>query len=123
MMLSNDELNDEFDQMYGKESKSESENKIAKAIKLTDNISSIGIKKAILKDENASLQSVIESMQISHSSCILIINNNKITGIFTERDVITKVVAKNIDLESEKICNYMTKNPETLKSDDSIAFA
>ena len=62
-------------------------------------------------------------MQTSHSSCILIINNNKITGIFTERDVITKVVAKNIDLESEKICNYMTKNPETLKSDDSIAFA
>ena len=37
MMVSNDELNDEFNQMYGKES--ESEDKIAKAIKLTDNIS------------------------------------------------------------------------------------
>ena len=120
-MLSNDELNDEFDQMYGKES--ESENKIAKAIRLTDNISSIGIKKAILKDEDASLQSAIESMQSSHSSCILIINDNKIIGIFTERDVITKVVAKNLDLENEKICNYMTNNPETLHSDDSIAFA
>ena len=33
-MLSNDELNDEFDQMYGKES--ESENKIAKANKQID---------------------------------------------------------------------------------------
>ena len=120
-MLSNDELNDEFNEMYGKET--ESENKIAKAIKLTDNISSIGIKKAILKDQDVSLQSVIESMQTSHSSCILIINNNKITGIFTERDVITKVVGKNVNLENEKICNYMTKNPETLKSDDSIAFA
>ena len=117
----NDELNDEFNEMYGKES--ESENKIAKAIKLTDNISSIGIKKAILKDENASLQSVIESMQLSHSSCILIINNNKITGIFTERDVITKVVGKNVNLENEEICNYMTNKPEILHSDDSIAFA
>ena len=29
-MLSNDELNDEFDQMYGKESKSESEIKLQK---------------------------------------------------------------------------------------------
>ena len=120
-MFSKDELNDEFEQMYGKES--ESEDKIAKAIKLTDNISSIGIKKAILKDEDASLQSVIESMQSSHSSCVLIINNNKITGIFTERDVITKVVAKNVDLKNEKICNYMTNNPEILHSDDSIAFA
>ena len=120
-MFSKDELNDEFEQMYGTES--ESEDKIAKAIKLTDNISSMGIKKAILKDENASLQSVIESMQTSPSSCILIINNNKITGIFTERDVITKVVAKNVDLGNEKICNYMTHNPEILHSDDSIAFA
>ena len=117
----NDELNDEFNEMYGKES--ESENKIAKAIKLTDNISSIGIKKAILKDENASLQSVIKSMQISHSSCILIINNNKITGIFTERDIITKIVSRNVDLKNEKICDYMTNNPEILQSDDSIAFA
>ena len=52
-----DEINDEFNQMYGKES--ESENKIAKAIKLTDNISSIGIKKAILKNEDATIESVI----------------------------------------------------------------
>jgi len=121
MMISNDELNDEFNQMYGKES--EAENKIAKAIKLTDNISSIGIKKAILKDEETSIQSVIESMQTTHSSCIIIINNDKITGIFTERDVVTKIVSKNVDIKNEKICNYMTNNPETLQPDDSIAFA
>jgi len=121
IMFSNDKLNDEFNEMYGKES--ESENKIAKAIKLTDNISSIDIKKAILKNENASLQSVIESMQLSHSSCILIINNNKIIGIFTERDVITKVVGKDVNLGNEEICNYMTNKPEILYSDDSIAFA
>ena len=120
-MFSNDELDDEFEKIYGKES--ESGNKIAKAIKLTDNISNIGIKKAILKDKDASLQSVIESMQSSHSSCILITSYNKITGIFTERDVITKIVARNIDLENEKICDYMTNNPETLQSDDSLAFA
>jgi len=121
MMISNDELNDELNQMYGKES--EAENKIAKAIKLTDNISSIGIKEAILKDEEASIQSVIESMQTTHSSCIIIINNDKITGIFTERDVVTKIVSKNVDIKNEKICNYMTNNPETLQPDDSIAFA
>ena len=121
MMVSNDELNDEFNQMYGKES--ESEDKIAKAIKLTDNISSIGIKKAILKDEETSIQSVIESMQTTHSSCILLINNNNnITGIFTERDVVTKIVSRNVDIENEKICDYMTNNPETLQPDDSIAF-
>ena len=95
-MISNDEINDEFNQMYGKNT--ESEDKIAKAIKVTDTISSIGLKKAILKDEDASVKSVIKLMQTSHSSCVLIVNNDKITGIFTERDVVTKIVFRNINL-------------------------
>ena len=114
-------IDDELNQMYGKES--ETEDKIVKAIKLTDDIFSIGIKKAILKNEDATMESVIKSMQTSHSSCIIIVKNNKITGIFTERDIVTKIVSRNVNLENEKICDYMTNNPEILQSDDSIAFA
>ena len=120
-MVSSDELNDEFNEMYGNEF--ESNNKLTKAIKLTDNISTLDIKEAILKEENLSLKSVINSMQSSHSSCILITKKNKITGIFTERDVVTKIVGKNLNLENEYISNYMTNDPETLFSNDSIAFA
>ena len=120
-MLSNDEIDNELNQMYGKES--ESEDKIVKAIKLTDNIFSIGIKKAVLINEDASIGAVIKSMQTADSSCIIIIKNNKISGIFTERDIVTKIVAKNVDYKNEKICDYMTNNPEILQSDDSIAFA
>ena len=114
-------IDDELNQMYGKES--ETEDKIVKAIKLTDDIFSIGIKKAILKNEDATIESVIKSMQTSHSSCIIIVKSNKITGIFTERDIVTKIVSRNVDLKNEKICDYMTNNPEILQSDDSIAFA
>jgi len=120
-MLSNDEIDDELNQMYGKES--ESEDKIVKAIKLTDNIFSIGIKKAVLINEDASIGVVIKSMQTADSSCIVIIKNNKISGIFTERDIVTKIVAKNVDYKNEKICDYMTNNPEILQSNDSIASA
>ena len=120
-MLSNDEIDNELNQMYGKES--ESKNKIVKAIKLTDNIFSIGLKKAVLINEDASIGAVIKSMQTAHSSCVIIIKNNKISGIFTERDIVTKIVAKNVDYKNEKICDYMTNNPEILQSDDSIAFA
>ena len=66
---------------------------------------------------------IVICMQASHSSCIIIVKNNKITGIFTERDIVTKIVSRNVDLENEKICDYMTNNPEILQSDDSIAFA
>ena len=114
-------IDDELNQMYGRES--EAEDKIVKAIKLTDDIFSIGIKKAILKNEDATIESVIKSMQTSPSSCIIIVKNNKITGIFTERDIVTKIVSRNVDLKNEKICDYMTNDPEILQSDDSIAFA
>ena len=120
-MFFSDEFNDEFNEMYGKEY--ESENKLTKAIKLTDNISTIDIKEAILKEETSSLESVINSMQSSHSSCILVTNKSNISGIFTERDVVTKIVGKNLNFENEVISKYMTSNPETLFSDDSIAFA
>ena len=68
-------IDDELNQMYGKES--EGDDKIIKAIKLTDDIFSIGIKKATLKNEDATIESVIKSMQTSHSSCIIIVKNNK----------------------------------------------
>ena len=76
-----------------------------------------------LQSQGSTQQGRSHCMQTSHSSCIIIVKNNKITGIFTERDIVTKIVSKNVDLKNEKICDYMTNDPEILQSDDSIAFA
>ena len=53
----------------------------------------------------------------------MIEKNDQIIGVMTERDFLLRVTAKGLDLKSEIIDNYMTKNPETLTLNDPIAYA
>ena len=44
-------------------------------------------------------------------------------GIFTERDVLTKVVGKPLDLDRTPVLALMTPDPEVLSPDDRVSFA
>ena len=50
-------------------------------------------------------------------------NNNKITRIFTERDIVQKIVGNRHDLEKEYIIDFMTIKPDVLYQNDAIGFA
>jgi len=49
-----------------------------------------------------------------------IIDNFVLKGILTERDILRRVVAKNINIESTNVLEIMTKDPVTVKYDSSI---
>ena len=53
----------------------------------------------------------------------MIQENEKLSGIFTERDVIWKLAGKGLDYSSEAVDDFMTKAPDALQMDDPIAFA
>ena len=55
------------------------------------------------------------------SGAFLVIENEKLAGVFSERDVLTKAVADNIDLESTTVSELMTSDPETLSQDHELA--
>ena len=57
--------------------------------------------------------------------CVLVVDkdSNKLIGIFTERDVIRKLINKGHDLSKETVSKYMTKNPDALSLDDPITYA
>jgi CBS domain-containing protein len=58
--------------------------------------------------------SVTESVRRMHSEnigALLVIEGDKLTGIFTERDAITKVLAAGVDPNSTKISAVMTEDP------------
>lgn len=50
-------------------------------------------------------------------------HTSKIIGMFTERDVVTKVSLTDIDLERTPITGVMTKNPQTAQMTTTVAFA
>lgn len=55
--------------------------------------------------------------------CVLVEAEGRLLGIFTERDILTKLVGTGYDPATVKVDGVMTRNPETLTPEDPIAFA
>ncbi|MBM3546026.1 MAG: CBS domain-containing protein [Alphaproteobacteria bacterium] len=52
-----------------------------------------------------------------HIGAVLIMGNGKLEGIFTERDVLNRVVAPGKDPDTVKIGEVMTRDPDTVPPD------
>ena len=53
---------------------------------------------------------------------VLVEREGRAVGIFTERDVLRRVVLRGLD-QARPVSEVMTRDPETLRLDDGIAFA
>ena len=97
---------------------------LSAAIGVNDPISILNLSKLITVPESSSLQEVLELMAERKIGAVVVADSQgDAAGIFTERDVITKVFAKNLDLKSTQVTEAMTHKPETLSEIDPIAFA
>lgn len=66
---------------------------------------------------------VYEALEIMNNyniSAIMIVDNNELKGIFTERDYARKVVLKGKSSKEVKIKDVMTLNPITISPKDSL---
>ena len=55
--------------------------------------------------------------------CVLVVEEKSLVGIITERDLMQKVVGRNLDPDQVIVDEVMTKLPDSLRVDDPIAFA
>lgn len=91
---------------------------------LSKSLSVLGPKTPLCVKEKTSIQEVVSLLQKHSVGSVLILDDEgKLSGIFTERDCLLKVIGKEIDLEQASITSVMTKNPETQKLDGTIAYA
>jgi CBS domain-containing protein len=89
----------------------------------SDEISELEIVSPLTIDADASVREAIELLRREHHGCVLIEDGGKLTGIFTERDVLTRVVKQGLDVDAVKIREVMTADPYTLESVDPPVFA
>jgi CBS domain-containing protein len=73
-------------------------------------------------EEGATIREAIQLMLEREVGAVLIERGGRAVGIFTERDVLRRVVRMGID-QSRSVSEVMTPEPETLGLDDGIAFA
>ncbi len=69
-----------------------------------------------------SLEETLRVMQPEGIGAVLVCDGEKLVGIFTERDVLFKVFAKQVDLR-QPIEKFMTPDPKVLSTEDTLGDA
>jgi CBS domain-containing protein len=54
---------------------------------------------------------------------IMVVQEGKLAGIFTERDALIRVLAEGRDVQATQLADVMTSNPRTIHPDKSFAEA
>jgi len=60
-----------------------------------------------------------QTMSRSRIGAVLVVENDRVAGIFTERDLMTRVVAEGVDVASTRVADVMTANVKTVRVDDA----
>jgi len=79
-------------------------------------------RKAVCLPEDATIREAMSLMAERKIGAVLLEREGQAVGIFTERDVLRRVVLGAVDPE-RPIREVMTRDPDTLGADDGIAFA
>ena len=70
----------------------------------------------------ASVGEAIRTMLEHDIGAVLIVDGARVAGILSERDLLTRVVGLD-DYASRPVCVIMTRDPETVRESDTLAFA
>jgi CBS domain-containing protein len=67
--------------------------------------------------ENATVGEAARRMRDARCGSILVTEDERLIGIFTERDVMNRVVAEGLDPERTSVSQVMTRSPRTVEPD------
>jgi CBS domain-containing protein len=68
------------------------------------------------------LSQAIEAMKSDEGGCVIISDDGRVAGIFTERDLLSKIVGQNVNLESP-ISEWMQPAVQTLPPEATVGDA
>ncbi len=105
----------EFEDAY------EDEQRIRGAL-LTTALKQLDLRDWVQVDASATVVDAVNAMNDRHRGVVLVMKQGRLAGIFTERDVLTKV-AFHPEARSKNVQSAMTPDPETLGPEDSVAVA
>lgn len=89
-----------------------------------DTIAVLGPAEPICLRGTATVHEAVHSMLGRHQAGVLVVDEEgRLTGIFTERDVLTRVVGRDLDVRRTPLSAVMTPNPEALTVSQRIAYA
>lgn len=76
-------------------------------------------KNVLVLNKDATVKDVLDLMVENYAGSVIILENDKIVGIITERDILSRVVSMGKSLDT-KVSEVMTKNVITISPHEKI---
>jgi len=91
---------------------------------LDDTIAVLAPAEPLCLPETATVHDAVRTMLAHRQAGVLITDaQGRLAGIFTERDVLTRVVGRDLDARRTTLGGVMTPDPEALTAGDRVAYA
>ena len=87
-----------------------------------ETVKNIMIKKVVNFDENTSLDKIAQELGKYDIGCAIITRNKKPIGIITERDIVKRIVARNLNPKKTIAKNVMSSPVETINEHTNIYY-
>lgn len=88
---------------------------------LGEHLDELGSPEPVTVTPDTPIDVVIARMHEAEVDCVLVMGDDRLIGIFTDRDAVVKAAGKR--LESFQVRDFMTRDPVVLRHDDPIAVA
>ena len=82
----------------------------------------LGIDPPVIADAGTSLREIVREMRDRRTSCALLTREDRLAGVFTERDVVTRVAGVHSVLDGP-VAEVMTSDPEHIRRGDRLSTA
>ena len=91
---------------------------------MADTIAVLSGAEPICLSETSTVHDAVRTMLAQRQAGVLVTDTQgRLVGIFTERDVLTRVVGRDLDARRTPLGEVMTRNPEALSASDRVAYA
>jgi CBS domain-containing protein len=91
---------------------------------MEDLVAALKPQRAMTLPTTATVRQAIQTMLSCNIGALLIVDaGGRLLGIFSERDLLTRVADPAADYTERPVGEFMTPNPETVRATDTLAFA
>jgi CBS domain-containing protein len=80
-------------------------------------------RKLLIAPPQTTVLKAAEMMAKKHVGAILVVDNEHLVGIFTERDAVFRVIASGLEPKSTVLADVMTREPTTIAPEKPYGYA
>ena len=80
-------------------------------------------KRLVMAPPETSVSAAARLMAANRVGAVMVIEGTRLVGIFTERDVVFRVIAEQRDVETTRLAEVMTPAPVTVSPQESFGYA